>query len=72
MFLFTNYVQSPDMRYTFGYMLISVIGIDLIFNLVIFAYSILTMIYNGFKSYFAKRRAKKSVQNKSKQDDKLI
>lgn len=61
MFLFTDYVPDPVLRYDFGYKFLYICGLVVAANLLVFVYNIASAIYNGCKHFFVKRQGKKRV-----------
>ena len=61
MFLFTNYVDDPVIRYKFGFYFIYLIGFNIVMNLAVLVISLCKVFYGGIKSWLIKR-SKKKVQ----------
>ena len=58
LFLFTNYVEDPIVRYQFGFYFIYMIGANITVNLIVLIANILYAIYVGLRRSYTKRQAR--------------
>lgn len=68
MFLFTDYVTTPEDRYTFGNLFLYILYIDLAINGIMLVFEISRMIFRNCKRFWAHRRLKKlrEIEKKEK------
>lgn len=62
LFLFTDYVQDPEMRYDLGYYYLYMVAGNVIINLIILITLILQMIHRSIRRYLIRRRLKRAMK----------
>ena len=62
MFVFTNYVPSPETRYDLAFFFLYLIAADMILNVLYLILTIVKKIYSACRSFITKRNAKKVLE----------
>jgi len=62
MFLFTNYVESPEVRHAMGQNVLYLVAVNVFINLVILIMIIARKIYRAIRSWYAKRLMAKAMR----------
>ena len=64
LFIFTDYVEDPELRHKFGYGVLYLIGVVAGLNVVFLLFNLISKIYIKVKQYFARRSASMKIQKK--------
>ena len=70
MFHFTEYVTDPATRYLLAFNFLYFIAADIILNILVLIFVIIKKIFSACMSFFARRRAKKNMEQKTQAEIK--